>query len=349
MSTATNTNKGSLCAWTAEQLLARQIPDQEPLVEGLIHSRDLVALGARRRNGKTSFVTNLAVELAVGSTDFLGYRIPKPRRSLLLMLEDDCGEYRDKLGKVIGTRDTGGRIRVVLREDFYAANVPISILDDRFGDQILRKAEEHAPDAIVMDNLAQIVCGDYNDATKIDRVMRLARRLASDHNAALIIPAHPKKEDPEHKIELIKDPTAFFESIMGSSHFINSTGSLWGLQRRDDDIVAFVGGRQRGDGRQRSCFLEMDENCRYRVTSDAKGHFRLVCTTSQRSRAWALLPEPPDTFRYTEAEKLVEPALKKTSFEEWLKDCRRVGLIVPAPDGTLVKGEAGLGREFPKA
>ena len=339
----------NLRAWTVEELLARYIPDQEPLVEGLLHSRDLVALGARRRNGKTSFVTDLCVELAVGSNDFLGYRIPKPRRALLFTLEDDSGEYRDKLKKIIKGRDTAGRIRVVLREDFYEASVPLNIMEDAFGEALREKAKEHDPDVIVIDNLAQVVCGDYNDATKIDRVMRLSRRLASDHNSAVIIPAHPRKEDPQNKIELISDPNAFFESIMGSSHFINSTGSLWGLQRQEDDLVKFVGGRQRGDGRQRSCYLQMDEDGRYSVTSDAKVHFKLACNTDQRIRAWRLLPEPPNTFRYTEAEKLVEPALKKTAAEEWLKECRRVGLILDAPDGKLVKAEAGLGRfEFQK-
>jgi hypothetical protein len=34
-------------------------------------------------------------------------------------------------------------------------------------------------------------------------------------------------EDQEHPIDLVRTPTAFFEAIMGSSHFINSTGSLW--------------------------------------------------------------------------------------------------------------------------
>jgi hypothetical protein len=311
-----NGNSGSLRAWTAEELMARDIPPKEPLVQGLVHTRDLIALGARRRNGKTSFVSNLAVELAVGSADFLGYAIPKPRRSLLFMLEDDCGEYRDKLAKVIGGRDVGGRIRVVMREDFYDANVPLDIKAEQFGAQVLKKADEHNPDLIVLDNLAQMVCGDYNDSTKIDRVMRLVRRLASDHNAAVIIPAHPKKEDLEHEIDLIKDHSLFFESIMGSSHFINSTGSLWGLQRGTDDSVSFVGGRQRVDGQQRSCYLEMDEHNRYRVTSDAKAHFVLVCKTSQRCQAWQLLPEPPITFRYGEAQKFVESVLKKSAFEE---------------------------------
>jgi RecA-family ATPase len=229
--------------------MSRSIPAKEPLVEGLVHRRDLIALGARRRNGKTSFVTDLAVSVAVGEPDFLGYGIPDARRVLMLMLEDDTGEYQEKLRRVVGVRDTGERLRVVMRDDFYDIDVPINVAETRFQEAIEAVADEHRPDLIVMDNLSQLVCADYNDAKKIDVLIRFCYGLARSHNAAVIIPAHPRKEDQEHPVDLVTKPTSFFESIMGSSHFINSTGSLWGLQRRDlnDNSVAFLGGRQRGD------------------------------------------------------------------------------------------------------
>ena len=60
-------------ALSAEEFLAVEIPDKVPVIDGLVHKRDLVAFAARRRHGKTSLVTNLAVEgLAClpGSTEF---------------------------------------------------------------------------------------------------------------------------------------------------------------------------------------------------------------------------------------------------------------------------------------
>ncbi len=54
-------------ALSAEEFLDVEIPDKEPIVDGLIHKRDQVAFAARRRHGKTSLVTNLAVEGAVGA------------------------------------------------------------------------------------------------------------------------------------------------------------------------------------------------------------------------------------------------------------------------------------------
>ena len=72
--TPTNIPDVVTLADTAEDFLARKFPEKEPLIEHLLHRRDLVALGARRRHGKTSFLTNMAVAMAIPVPDFLGHR-----------------------------------------------------------------------------------------------------------------------------------------------------------------------------------------------------------------------------------------------------------------------------------
>lgn len=202
-------------SWTAEEFLAREIPPSEPLVEGLLNRRDLVALGARRRHGKTTFCLNLAVNLATGADEFLGYRIPSPRRTLLLLLDTDSPpEVQDALRQIIGSRDVGARIRLLHREDFYDADRAINIMDFRFRDTIAGVARAHHPDLIVLDNLSQLMGGDYNDATKINVLAAFAYRLAREQNAAVLIPAHPRKEDQRNPVSLADDPEVFFESIM---------------------------------------------------------------------------------------------------------------------------------------
>jgi len=298
-------------------------PDPHPEEKAIItaaHKRDMVALGARRRHGKTSFVTDLAVQLALGAPDFLGYEIPNPRRSLSLILEDDPGEYQEKLRRVIGTGDTGGRVRVVTREDFLHANVPLDGTNADFSRAVKALAAAHKPDLIVLDNLG---------APRWRGLQRLA---------AIIVPAHPRKEDPQNPIDLVKNPMTFFESIMGSSHFINSMGSLWGLQRCDGEPTAFLGGRQRGDGQQGASYLEMDDEGHFYVVSNYGVNLALVCNTRQRTQAWGLLPDPPATFGYREAATLVKPALRSgSSFAAWMRECRRLRLVLGAPDGKLVK------------
>ncbi len=326
-------------AWSAEDYLSRQFPPKEPLLKGLLHRRDMVALGARRRHGKTSLVTNIAVAGAVPVPEFLGYEIPQAFRSLLFILEDDPGEYQEKLQRVVGTRDTGGRIKIVTREDFYQANIPIDVREHTFRDAVEYWSKDHCPDLIDLDNMAQVIGADYSDPKLVHVLMQFCYRLARVYGAAIILPAHPKKEDPNNRASLADDSDAFFESIMGSSHFINSTGSLWGLERHVElDRSVFVGGRQRGDGHQGGSFIAMNDDGWFYLLDEAQGNAPLVLNTELRRRAWRLLPDPPKTFGYREAEALVKPAMRSgDTFNKWLRDCRRLKVIVDAPGGKLSK------------
>jgi len=336
---AKNNAASGLRAWSAEDYLARRFPPKEPLVTGLLHRRDLVAFGARRRNGKTSLVTNLAVAGAVPVGDFLGYKIPAPWRSLLFILEDDPGEYQEKLRKVIGTRDTAGRLKIVTREDFYEGNIRIDVRDQAFRDAVESSATVHCPDLIVLDNLAQVIGAEYNESKLVHILMQFCYRLARLYNAAVILPAHPKKEDPKNRVSLLDNPDAFFESIMGSSHFINSTGSLWGLERSPQaDQSTFVGGRQRGDGNQGASYLSMDADGWFSLIDEAHKSLPLALNTPVRQQAWVLLPNPPATFGYREGEALVKSVMRSSStYDAWIKHCKRLKVIVDTPDGKLTK------------
>jgi hypothetical protein len=310
-----------------------------PLLKGLLHRRDMVALGACRRHGKTSLVTNIAVAGSIPLPDFLGYEIPQAFRSLLFILEDDPGEYQDTLRRVVGPRDTGGRIRIVNREDFYRAGIRIEVDEPGFRSAVKLRAVEHKPDLIVFDNLAQIIGADYNDAKRVHKLMSFCYELASDRNAAIIMAAHPKKRDPNNPISLLDNPDDFFESIMGSSHFINSTGNLWGLQRSADlDRSVFLGGRQRGDGHQGGSFLAMNDDGWFYPIDAAQTKLSLVLNTLIRKQAWTLLPDPPATFGYRQGEQLVNSVMRSAAtFNRWIGDCRRLGVVIEAGDSKLSK------------
>ena len=329
--------------WLAEEFLSREFPPKEPLLQGLLHRRDLVAFGARRRHGKTSFITNLAVALAIPTPDFLGYGIPAPRRSLLLILEDDPGEYQEKLRRVVGDRDIGNRIMIMTREDFYEEDVLIQADNERFTYAVGMRARIHHPDLIVIDNLAQVIEADYNDAKRVHQLMRLCFKMARNHNAAVILPAHPKKEDLEHRTSLQDDPDGFFESIMGTSHFINSAGSLWGLERDvQRDRAVFLGGRQRGDGNQSHSVISMDDHGWFHLMDEAQVNVDLVLNTMVRRQAWKLLPEPPKTFGYREGEDLVRSVMRSSStYAAWIRECRRLKVIIDTDGDKLIK-KSGL-------
>ncbi len=155
--------------------------------------------------------------------------------------------------------------------------------------------------------------------------MDFAYCLASDHNASIVLPAHPKKVDKKYEVKLEDDPELYVEQIMGTSHFINSTGSIWALSRTDE-LSLFYGGRQRGEGHASYCYITLDDKNRLQLIDDSTSQARLVLKNPQWQQAWDLLP---DTFRYRQGEELVKPAMSSTStYNRFIKKCKQARLLV---------------------
>jgi hypothetical protein len=333
----------SYIAPTAEQFLARPYPPKEPLLQGLLHRRDLVAFGAKRRNGKTSLLTNLAVALATGAPEFLGYTIPSARRSLLLMLEDDAGEYQGFLKEFVGSRALENRIRVVTKDDLMEHDIPIDADNDEFTWFVQATAKAHGADLVVLDNLAQMIAAEYNDPKRIHRYTKFIYTLAKQSDAAVVTAIHPKKDDQmAGAVDLETRPNDFFENFMGSSHFINSTGSLWGLQRKDDYAV-FVGGRQRGEGTHAVSYIWRPNRSEwFTLLPNVEKKIELITKTPKRKQAWDLLPAAPEPFTYSQGEALVRPAMSSSdSYANWIREARRIGVVVDTEEGKLVKATVG--------
>ncbi len=321
---------------TFKTFIERKFPPKQALIEDLLYRRDMVALAGRRRHGKTTFICNLALALIVGRAEFLGYRIPRPVRVLAFFLEDDAGELQVKLQRMCKDQAPQEGLAVFTREDFYRAGVPIDINIQKFKKFIVDMCATHHPDVVVFDNLAHLIGADYSNSKLIHQLLRFVWQLTADFNVAVIIAAHPRKRDkksadtlnPSGAVHLRGDPEGFFEEVMGSSHFVNSCGSLWGLDRDlSTNRTDFLGGTQRFTGQESIMTLEKDEDDWLRRVDDFEVNLALALTTPLRNHAWGLLPDHP--FTYTEGEKAVKLAMKSSSsFHEWFEHCKRLGVIV---------------------
>ena len=335
---------------TLKRFLEQSLPPKEPIIEGLLHRRDIVALAGRRRHGKTTFAGNLVLALGLGHSDFLGYPIPGPARALAFYLEDDAGELQIKLRRMCRGAVPEDRLAVYTREDFHRANIPIDVTHDNFQRFVVETCSAHHPDLIILDNLAHLIGADYNNSKLIHKLNQFAWQIASAFNAAIIISAHPRKRDKQVKalgfnsrVRLRDDTEGFFEEVMGSSHFVNSCGSLWGIERDlDSGRTDFLGGSQRFDGQQSLMALEQDEDGWLRRISDFEVNLEMALNTPARKAAWELLPAGP--FSYTDAERTVKPAMKSAStFHAWLQLCVRLGLVIRDGDGYRKAGPAESG------
>jgi hypothetical protein len=151
-------------------------------------------------------------------------------------------------------------------------------------------------------------------------------KLNTQFNAAVLFLAHPRKQNAECKVSLTDDPEQFFEEVLGSSHSINSTGTLWGVQRQDE-ITHFVGGAQRYTGTQAATALELSkETGWFEPLDDFQINLPLVVNTEKRRKAWDAFP---DTFTYSAARDGVKPHIKSEgSFTPFWNELKQKKLIV---------------------
>ena len=240
--------------------------------------------------------------------------------------------------------DVSGRLAVYTREDFYREGIAVDLNDEAFKHKVETICNQHRPDLIIFDNLAHLIGAAYNDAKVIHKVATYAWKLTSDQNAAVVIAAHPRKKKGESgdflggtgTTTLRGDPEAFFEEVMGSSHFVNSCGSLWGIERdMQTNRTDFLGGTQRLTGEQSLVMLEKDDSGRFQVLDAFQENLPLANNTPARLKAWPLLP---DRFSYTEGERAVKSALKSgSSFSGWFRHLLRLRVVVSDGEGRYRK------------
>jgi hypothetical protein len=261
----------------------------------------------------------------------VGYRISQPRRVLAYLLEDDATELQDRLKTMMGERGYElDRLAIRTKDDFYPLGLKIDLSDRAFRDRILKDIEEHKPDVVIIDNLAHLIGAGYNNPTKIPEVTKFQYAMSNAGNCAIIIAAHPRKQTPDarYKPTLANNRDDFFDEVMGSSHIVNSTGSLWGIEKTPEGYSHFLGGTQRLTGTSSLSIIEMDGEGWFRVLNDAIANFSLGVHTKKRKEAWALLSEDKP-FTYTEAEELCKPVLSsKSGFTGFWNDIKRSNLIV---------------------
>jgi hypothetical protein len=309
---------------TLGDFLNKPLPKKEPLVDGLIYRRDNCILVGRRRHGKTTLVSNLVLALTLPKPAFLGYPIPEPRRVVIFYLEDDPAELQEKLKLQSANGNTADRLHLFTKENVFAAGARTSAGDLDFLHFVEGKCAEAKPDLVVFDNLSHLLEGDYSNAQRVHKLVLFAYRLNTIFNVAVVFLAHPRKQG-EFKTSLTYDTEQFFEEVLGSSHSINSTGTLWGMQR-NGEVTHFVGGAQRYTGEQGATALDYNKDTGwFEVKDDFAVNLPLVVNSDKRRNAWSAFP---GSFTYSEARDAAKPHLKSEgSFTPFWNELKQKKLV----------------------
>ena len=305
--------------------LSRQFPEKTPIIEGVLYRRDRISLTGRRRHGKTTSLMNIGLAGLMGKKEILGYKIVSPFRTLAFYLEDDGRELQDKLRRMTNGMMPKG-FHLYVGDDFADAGIPVDIGNGKFQEFIRRACDAAKPDLTIFDNLGELIGADYTNAPRIHALSQFTRILGKEYDSATLIAAHPRKHnklDGKTPIRLTEKPEMFFEECMGSSHFINSTGNLWGIERVEEETTICLGAQRMGDGHSFTR-VEMDAGGWFHRVKDANVSRQLALTTAKRRQAWDLLPTE---FNYLQGEELVRPIMSNASFHALWKELVRHKMI----------------------
>lgn len=335
-----------------QTFLNAKFPEAEPLIEGLLYRRDLVAVQGRRREGKTTLLMQVGLSLAAEPCfPFLGRTVQGPRRVLMYLLEDDARQLQDRFSAMLRPDDDDdwkehlefldehGKNRAVIRtrEDFMEAGIPRNALNATFQGVVESDCQDSRPDLIIFDNLGVLINADYSEHNKIAQYTNFVERLSNKFNCAVITATHLRKNDRLRPVDILKSGDAWFEENIGSSHFMNSHGSMWGLQKssQEDGTTFFRGGAQRRFGFSNLIPLHLI-NGWFDQADDFAANCELVLRTQKRKDAWEKLPS---RFTFSEAESAVKGVLSQKAFANLWSEMKHTKLIMPV-DGARVYRKA---------
>jgi AAA domain-containing protein/bifunctional DNA primase/polymerase-like protein len=313
--------------------MAQSYPPPEPLVENALYVGDFTSITGRRRNGKTTLLHNLALAGSNGDPSYLGLRITRPFKTLAFYFEDDPGDMQDKLRRMLTGRKASENFHLYTKLDFRHWELPMDLSDASFRTRILECCEAHRPDWVTFDNLGILIGADYNNAKAIHELVKFVWEIQSRFRCAVTVAAHPRKQSSDlvDTLSLVKNPNRFFEECMGSSHFINSTGAMWGIERDEGDRTYLVLGSQRVTGDYTVTVAEKDDNHWLHLVQDTNVSMGALLNTPKRKQAWFSLP---DSFTFESGLEALAGNMSRAAFARWWGEMKRSKLIAPLEEGS---------------
>jgi len=227
-------------------------PAHDPIIDQLFEAGDKVGVIASAKRKKTWFTKQLALCVASGRP-FLGWRVPKPRRVLIVQFEIKAGHYHRRMRYMAGAlgitaAELGGRLGIVNGRG-------LGLDADMLGPLVRR----HKAEMIVVDPLFKVLCGDENKAVDVKPVLAAFDRIATETGAAVLWVHHDSKGSPGDRDA--RDRGA------GSNVLIRDVDQLFTMTPHRDDpelTVLDTLTRNYADGGPRTiawrdgCFVESD-------------------------------------------------------------------------------------------
>lgn len=182
----------------ASDLAGRPLPSRRWLVDDLVPGKTVTLLSGDGGTGKSLLALQLTVAVAT-SGFWLGRKV-EPGRALFLSAEDDLDELHIRLHDVVRAEHAGLSdlddltIRSLAGEDALLAMLDgrgSALQQTALYDELNAVIEAEAPSLVVLDTSADLFGGDENNRPQVRQFIGLLKRLALQHDCAVILLSHP--------------------------------------------------------------------------------------------------------------------------------------------------------------
>ena len=270
-------------SYSVGELLRLNLSIPPPFIEGLLYEGETDVIAGRQKVGKSRLTQQMALCLATGDP-FLGMRVPKPVRVLMIDFENRPGPLSQRFRAMGGDVSGHERLRV------WCARSLDSTLPDASpeGAALLRRLVEQAqPDVLIIDPWRLWLGGDENDARDIVRGLRILSSVRANlPHLAIVVVHHVRKEKFDSPKRLLQDPSLWADAVSGHHALMSHVDACYGLERQmaeDEDPLIVFGGIARNT-QPPTLILEEDESLRFKVSANEAAAFK-VMTKAQRE-AW---------------------------------------------------------------
>jgi len=202
-------------AETVEELVIKEIPPIERLINPLVERRGYTLIGAIKGVGKSLFVTQLALHYASGKSPFLveDFTIEKPGNVLLIQQEVSLPGIKDRLQKMRmeAVFNLQGRFRQKT-----TTGHPWALTKKEDFEKLVRLIEKYKPDILILDPLYTFAPNGLNTDKDTAPIIKAISDLKTNYNLGIIVVHHFSNKGRD------EDMIATVGKFMGASMIANN-------------------------------------------------------------------------------------------------------------------------------
>jgi len=297
-----------------------EIPQQKFLIKNLISENSLNILMGEEKCGKSLFAMNLALSVAIGTKEWLGFEIMKQGKVLFLNNELTSADFYRRFKKMVERLPVAGDV-----SNFLVPKEVPSV--DECWKTLNETCEIEKPCLIVLDCLYFAHNKDENDSSEMKALMRQLLSLRDKYGLAILVIHHTKKGSRYQKMHN--------EQMRGSNVFGGVADLTLQIRRSSKDeskrIYKPLRGRELPDSELKCRLLSLDpESLWFKdegVTDEAEHIASTVQTAEAEVDFKAIFGEAKELSRKEIIERCKPTGYEERTIDRLLKQAKEKGIL----------------------